>query len=198
VREAFIGIAPAVVMAVSFSGELAYEIHVPNAMLYSAYRALQNAGKEFGMGIFGSYAVESMRLEKGYLHWKADLLTEFDPFETSLDRFVDMTKPDFIGKAALVAKGDQPPKTRLVTLEIGTDIAAAHGGASLMVGGEVVGTVSSGDWGYRVNKNLAYAFVKAEHAEIGSKMQIDVIGLMFDATVVERCQYDAPHAIVRG
>ena len=107
-RETFIGIAPATVMAVSCSGELAYEIHVPNASLYAAYLTLRRVGDAHGLRLFGSRAVESMRLEKGYLHWKSDILTEFDPFETSLDRFVRMDKPDFIGKAALAARGVDP------------------------------------------------------------------------------------------
>jgi hypothetical protein len=85
-------------MAVSFSGELAYEIHVPNSALYAAYLALTDAGVEHELGLFGARAVESMRMEKGFLHWKSDLITELDPFETGLDRFVKMDKPDFIGK----------------------------------------------------------------------------------------------------
>ena len=109
------GIAPAVVMSVSFSGELAYEIHVPNAQLYAAYLALRKAGEAHGMRLFGSRAVESMRMEKGYLHWKADILTEFDPYETGLDRFVKMDK-EFVGKAgvagrqALSARGGSRPR----------------------------------------------------------------------------------------
>ncbi|MEO1365478.1 MAG: FAD-dependent oxidoreductase, partial [Pseudomonadota bacterium] len=86
VRRAFVGIAPAVIMSVSFSGELAYEIHVPNAQLYAAYLALRAAGEAHGLRMFGARAVESMRMEKGFLHWKADLITEFDPFETGLER----------------------------------------------------------------------------------------------------------------
>ena len=68
-------------MSVSFSGELAYEVHVPNESLYAAYLALTEAGEEFGIKLFGSRAVESMRMEKGFLGWKSDLITEFDPFE---------------------------------------------------------------------------------------------------------------------
>ena len=70
VRECFIGFAPATVMAVSFSGEMAYEIHVPNASLFAAYTALREAGKVHGMKLFGAHAVDSMRMEKSYLHWK--------------------------------------------------------------------------------------------------------------------------------
>ena len=101
VRETQIGIAPATVMGVSFSGELAYEIHIPNESLHAAYLALRKAGEPHGLQLFGSRAVESMRLEKGFLHWKADILTEFDPFETGLDRFVNLEKGDFVGKSAL-------------------------------------------------------------------------------------------------
>ena len=65
-------------LGVSFSGELAYEIHVPNNALYAAYLALRKAGEAHGLKLFGARAVESMRMEKGFMHWKADLLTEFD------------------------------------------------------------------------------------------------------------------------
>jgi dimethylglycine dehydrogenase len=81
VRETHIGIAPATVLGVSFSGELAYEIHVPNESLHAAYVALRKAGEAYGMTLFGSRAVESMRMEKGFLHWKSDILTEFDPLK---------------------------------------------------------------------------------------------------------------------
>ena len=147
VRECFIGFAPATVMGVSFSGELAYEIHVPNASLYAAYLALREAGNAHGLRLFGARAVESMRMEKGFLHWKADLLTEFDPFETGLDRFVKLEKAEFVGKAALLDHVKTGPSKRLVTLHVDTTHAPAHGGASLMRDGTVVGTVTSGDWG---------------------------------------------------
>ena len=91
----------------AFSGELAYEIHVPNASLYGVYLALREAGKAHGMKLFGARAVDSMRLEKGFLHWKADLLTEFDPFETGLDRFVRPDKGAFIGQDALRAANEE-------------------------------------------------------------------------------------------
>ena len=197
VREAFIGIAPAVVMSVSFSGELAYEIHVPNAQLYAAYLALRKAGEAYGLRLFGARAVESMRLEKGYLHWKADILTEFDPYETGLERFVDLSK-DFVGKAFLLERQAAGPGKRLVTLALETREAPAHGGASVMRGGEVVGTVTSGDWGHRTGLNLAYAFVEPSLSETGTEVCVDVIGMQVAARVIERCPYDPGMARVRG
>ena len=190
VRECFINFAPATVMGVSFSGELAYEIHVPNASLYAAYPALRDAGKAHGLKLFGARAVESMRMEKGFYHWKADLITEYDPFETGLDRFVRMEKGDFVGKEALLKRQQKGPSRKLVSLRIDCTHAPAHPGASLMDGDTVVGTVSSGDWGHRVGMNLAYAFVTPEFADIGSKMELDLCGEHVLSTVIPPSPYD--------
>ena len=198
VCECFIGIAPATVMNISFSGELAYEIHIPNASLYAAYLALREAGQAFGMKLFGARAVNSMRMEKGFLHWKADLLTEFDPFETGLDRFVKLDKSDFVGKAALQKRQTEGPRRKLVELEILSRIAPAHGGSSLMQGDSVIGTVTSGDWGHRVNKNLAYAFVKPEHANIDNMAVLDLCGEYMETKVIARGPYDPENKRMRS
>jgi len=174
-------------MRVSFSGELAYELHIPNASLYAAYLALREAGDAHGMCIFGAKAVDSMRMEMGYLHWKADILTEFDPFETNLHRFVKMDKPDFVGKAALEKKGD--PRHVLVSMVLDSTEAAAHGGASVMLDGKVIGTVTSGDWGYRTGLNLAYAFVDPKFATPDSVFAVDVLGEMVPARVIPAGPY---------
>ena len=197
-RECFIGFAPATVLGVSFSGELAYEIHVPNASLYAAYLALRQAGEAHGLKLFGARAVESMRMEKGFLHWKAELLTEFDPFETSLDRFVRLDKGDFIGKDALQRRKAEGPRKKLVTLTVAATHAPARGGASLMRNGKVVGTVTSADWGHRVGMNLAYAFVDPGLSAIGSTVQIDLYGDLVDATVIAPSPYDPDFVRMRG
>lgn len=190
VRECFIGIAPATVMGVSFSGELAYEIHVPNASLYAAYLALRKAGEAFGLKLFGARALESMRMEKGFLHWKTDLITEFDPYETGLGRFVKLDKGGFIGRQALLKRRAEGPRKKLVTLHVGATHAPARSGASLMQGDKVAGTVTSGDWGHRAGMNLAYAFVVPELAAEGSTMQLDLCGDLVTATVIAPSPYD--------
>ncbi len=197
VRECFIGFAPATVMAVSFSGELAYEIHIPNAHLYAAYQSLRAAGVDHGMRLFGARAVESMRMEKGFLHWKADLITEFDPFETGLDRFVRLDK-EFIGKDALVGHKEAGPGRKLVTLQVASTAAAAHGGASVMADGKVIGTVTSGDWGYRTGMNLAYAFVDPAFATEGSTAMIDILGDLTACSVIAPSPYDPDMRLPRG
>jgi len=195
VRRAFIGIVPAVVMSVSFSGELAYEIHIPNAQLHQAYLSLRKAGAAHGLRLFGSHAVESMRLEKGYRHWKADLVTEFTPFESNLDRFVKLDKPDFVGKAALLKA---TPRKAFVSLVLDCRHAPAHGGDSILADGKVVGTVTSGAWGYRVDKNIAMGFVDRDAAALGTKLIVEVIGAPVAATVVPDTLYDPDYALVRS
>jgi len=197
-RECFIGFAPATVLGVSFSGERAFEIHIPNASLYAAYLALRKAGKAHGLRLFGARAVESMRMEKGFLHWKAELLTEFDPFETGLDRFVKLDKGDFIGSAALVARKTKGPAKKLVTLKINASHAPACGGASLMRGEKVVGTITSAAWGHRLGLNLAYAFVDPARVNPGTAMQLDMYGDMIAAEVIPASPYDPAHALMRG
>ncbi|MDH5453838.1 MAG: FAD-dependent oxidoreductase, partial [Paracoccaceae bacterium] len=172
---------------VSFSGELAFEIHVPNAQLYAAYLALRKAGEAHGLRLFGSYAVESMRLEKGYRHWKADLVTEFTPFESGLGRFVKMEKPTFIGKATLEKAA---PRKVFVSMVLDCTHAPAHGGDSIIADGRVVGTVTSAGWGHRTGKNIAMGFIDPAFGTIGRQLQVEVIGVPVPALIVPDCLYD--------
>lgn len=198
VRECFIGYAPATVMAVSFSGELAYEIHIPNASLYAAWLALRQAGAAHNLKLFGARAVDSMRMEKGFLHWKADLLTEFTPFETGLDRFVKLEKADFVGKAALVKMHAAGERKKFVSLKVDATKAPARGGASLMVDGKVVGTISSGDWGYRVGMNIAYAFIDPALSAIGTKLHLDMYGDLVPVEVIAASPYDPDFSRIKA
>ncbi len=199
VRETFIGIAPAIVMTVSFSGELAYEIHVPNNQLYAAYLALKNAGAEYGLKLFGAYAVDSMRLEKGYRHWKADLITEFNPFESALDRFVKLDKNDFIGKASLIEAQKKGLRRKFITMTLECEHAPAQGGDSIVTtDGACIGTITSGGWGYRINKNIAMGFVDISYADIGTKLCVEVIGKAISATVVTPDLYDPEYLNMRS
>ena len=194
IRECFIGFSAATVMSVSFSGELAYEVHVPNESLYAAYLTLFKAGEEFGMKLFGSRAVESMRMEKGFLAWKSDLLTEFDPYETGLERFVNLSKDNFIGKKALQKRINNGLNQKLVCLQVACKHAPAYGGASLMEDGKVVGTITSGDWGHRVNLNLAYAFVNPEKSKEGTQMHLDLLGEVVEVEVIPFGPYDKTYS----
>ncbi|MEM7506391.1 MAG: FAD-dependent oxidoreductase [Pseudomonadota bacterium] len=194
-REIRIGQWPVTAMSVSFSGELAWELHIPNAALLGVYDTLVAAGVAHGLGQFGLYATESMRIEKGYRHWKADLITEFDPLESGLDRFVKLDH-DFPGRAAL--EGRNTKRRAFVSMEILTDHAPAHAGDSLYREGAVVGTITSAAWGHRVAKNLAMGFVQPDLAETGTEMTIDILGEEIPARVIAPCPYDPTNERVRA
>lgn len=194
VKTIHIGQVPVVAMSVSFSGELAYELHVPNASLMLVHELIMAAGEANGIGYFGMRAVESMRLEKGYMHWKADLITEFNPFETGLDRFVKMDK-DFIGKEALQKMQSEGLRRKLVCLELDSKTAPAHGGDSVMQNSKVVGTITSAGKAHRLGKNLAYAFVEPE-AE--ADLSVLMLGSEVGATIRDMGLYDKEYDLVRS
>ena len=177
-----------VAMAVSFSGEVAWELHIPNDALAETYSAIRAAGAK----PFGLYATESMRLEKGYRHWKADLITEFNPIESGLDRFV-ADKP-FIGKAAVKA---QAVRRKFVSLTLKSDAYPAHPGDSIMAGDEVIGTVTSAGWGHRTKKNIAMGFVDPAHADLNQTLAVWTSHGHLSATVCEPCLYDPENKLVR-
>ena len=189
--NAMIGSAEALVMSVSFSGEDAFELHIPVEQSEAAYRALMAAGEAHGMVHFGAHAVESMRIEMGYRHWKADLITEFDPFESALERFTKLDKPSFPGRAALLAKQGQPMRRRFVTLKMDDATLPAHPGDSVMSDGAVVGTVTSADYGHRTGENLAMAFVDPGSSEEGTRLTLDLLGTSQPCEVVAPLRYKA-------
>jgi len=197
-KPMFIGHAKVLAMSVSFSGELAYELHVPNEQLYLVYKILSEAGREFGLIDFGLYATESMRLEKGYRHWKADLIVEHNPVESGLARFVNLDKPEFVGKAALLEQIERGPRKSFVNMIVDCDIAPAHGGDGVYRGEHQVGSVTSAGYGHRVNKNLAFAFVEPDAATIGCELEIEILGERYPARVCEECLYDPANERVRS
>ena len=197
-RQMFIGHAEVTAMSVSFSGELAYELHVPNEQLYLVWQILTRAGQAFDLGLFGLYATESMRLEKGYLHWKADLIVEHNPFEARLDRFVKLDKADFMGKQALLEQVERGPRKLLVSMTVECDIACAHGGDPVFAGKQQVGSVTSAGYGHRTQKNIAYAYINPDMAKIGTELELGILGDRYAAVVVEPVMYDPDNLRVKA
>ena len=165
---------------VSFAGELGWEIHAANADIPALYDAVTGAGaKPFGM-----YALNSLRMEKGYRTWKGDLSTDYSLLEGGLERFVKLDKPqDFPGKAALQNEKQQGVKKRFVTMTVEAGDQDAPYMSTVFHNGEVVGETTSGDWGYRINKSIALGTIRAELAEPGTELEINIFGKMCKATV---------------
>ncbi len=197
VRDMLLGPANAVVMRVSFSGELAYELHIPNEQLLLVYRLLVCAGKAHNLTQFGLYAMESMRLEKGYLHWKADLISEYNPIEAGLGRFVKLDKEAFIGREALQREIERGCRKKHVVMTVDCGFAPARSGDPVYGNGQLIGSVTSGGYGHRVGKNIAYAYVDPEAAIPETLLEVGILGKRFPARVCSSCLYDPDHFRVK-
>jgi len=184
-QNAVVAGRPCLLARVSFSGELGWEIHAENEHIPALYEAVIGAGaKPFGM-----WALNSLRLEKGYRTWKGDLSTDYSVLQSGLERFVKWDKPDFVGKAAMEVERQQGISKRFTTLVIDApEEFDAPYMATIWKDGEIVGEVTSGGWGYRVGKSIALGMVKPELATEGTALEIDIFGTRFAATV----QADAP------
>ncbi|MBL4766627.1 MAG: FAD-dependent oxidoreductase [Rhodobacteraceae bacterium] len=158
---------------VSFAGELGWEIHAAAAAMPDIYAALIKGGaKPFGM-----WALNSLRIEKGYRAWKGDLSTDYSMFEGGLDRFVKLGKPqDFPGKAALLREHQQGSKKRFVTLVVDAGAADAPYMSMLWHDGVIVGETTSGAWGYRVNASIALGMLRADLAVPGVEIEVEIYG----------------------
>ena len=197
-KDVHIGHASALAMRVSFSGELAWELHIPNEQLLAAYQILETAGAAFGLRPFGLFATESMRLEKVFRHWKADLITDYSVLEAGLERFVKLDKEQFVGREALLLERQQGSKHRFVPMLVDCQEAPAHGGDPIYKNGSLVGTVTSGGFGHRVRENIALGYVEAEHSQPGTTLEIAIIGARHEARVVEAPIYDPSNERMRA
>ena len=169
---------------VSFAGELGWEIHTKVADTPAVFDAVWQAGQKHGLKPFGMYALDSLRLEKGYRAWKQDLSTDYTVLQGGLERFVKWDKPDFRGKAALAAEKQQGVKKRFVTLTVENpgDCDAPYM-ATLWHGGKIVGETLSGGWGNRVDKSIALGMLRADLSEAGTEIEVEIFGDRFKAVV---------------
>lgn len=173
---------PAYLIRVSFAGELGWEVHALNEHMPAIYDAIIDAGaKPFGM-----YALNSLRIEKGYRAWKGDLSTDYSLLEGGLGRFVKLDKPqDFPGKAAIQNEKQQGVKKSFVTLTVDAGDCDAPYMSCIWQNGEIVGETTSGAWGYRVGKSIALGMIKAELANPGTELEVEIYGRKCRAVVEE-------------
>jgi dimethylglycine dehydrogenase len=167
---------------VSFAGELGWEIHCANDAAPAIWDAITDAGaKPFGM-----WALNSMRIEKGYRAWKGDLSTDYSLLEGGLDRFVKLDKEvDFPGKAAMLAEKQHGVAKRFVTLLVHAGDCDAPYMSTLWQGDEVVGETTSGAWGYRVNASIALGMLRTDLAVPGTEIEVEIYGQRHKAVVQE-------------
>ena len=172
---------PCKLARVSFAGELGWEIHARMDQMPALYDAVLAAGAT----PFGMFALNALRIEKGYRAWKGDLSTDYTLLESGMERFIKFDKPqDFPGKAALLAEKQQGRKKGFAILTLDTPGPEdAPYMSPIWHNGEHVGETTSGDWGYRVNKSIALGMLRDDLSAPGNKVEIEIYGTRYTATV---------------
>ncbi len=190
-REVSVAGVPVRALRVSYVGEFGWELHMPIDAMKTVYDALIGAGRSLDIGHFGAYAMNALRLEKGYRAWGLDLTTERTPLEAGLGRFVKCDGRNFQGRDALVAAADAPPAFTMELLEITGAVTDPFGLHPVFSGDRVAGLVTSAAYGHRTGKRLALAYLRPEVTASGEPLAVEILGERGRATVLEEMPYDA-------
>jgi dimethylglycine dehydrogenase len=175
-RRMDIGMIPALVGRVTFTGDLGYEIWVKPAYQRALYDLLLQEGERFGLKQFGMRALLCMRLEKSFGTWIREYRPIYGPYEAGLGRFVDLKKNDFIGREAAAREKETGGKLRLQTFAVEAADADAFGDEPIWHDRKVVGWVTSGGYGHSVNQSLALGYIPKELATATEGFEIEIIG----------------------
>ncbi len=176
VRRLDIGVIPATVGRISFTGDLGYEIWVTPDYQRLLFDLLVEAGADLGLGLFGARALHSMRLEKSFGNWAREYRPIYGPGEAGLGRFLNFKKGDFIGRDAALVEKERGGERRLITLVIDEPDADAVGDEAVWHDGKVVGWVTSGGFGHTVGISIALAYVSTDVAETIDGFEVEIIG----------------------
>ena len=187
-RELAVGPVPCLALRVTYVGELGWELYCPTEFGLALWDTIWEAGRDHGLVAGGYRAIDSCRLEKGYRVWGADITPEDTPYEAGLGFAVKLEKGAFIGREALLAK--QEPEKRLACLVLDDPRAVALGSEPVRVDGRLVGRVTSGGYGYTVERSIAYAYVPGEAAEVGNRVEVEIFGAWVPGEVAREPLYD--------
>ena len=173
---------------ITYVGELGWELYIPTADALAVWEVLIAAGAKFGALPCGYRAIESLRLEKGYLAWGAEISTETSPAEAGLDFAVSKKKLEFVGKKAL--DGAPPISRRLVAITFDDIRDVPLGNEPIRVTGNVVGRVKSGGQGYSIGKAIGYAYLPLEHCTEGTNVDVEFFGEWKSGTINKSPLFD--------
>jgi glycine cleavage system aminomethyltransferase T/glycine/D-amino acid oxidase-like deaminating enzyme len=195
-REVVIGSVPCLALRVTYVGELGWELYCPAEFGLRLWDTIWEAGAAAGIVAGGYKAVDSLRLEKGYRVWGADIGPESDPYSSGLGFCVKLEKGDFIGRTALVALREQPAATRLACLVLDDPRSVALGSEPVRIAGEIAGRVTSGGFGYTVGRSIAYAYVPAA-CQTGTPVEVEIFGTWVAGAVAAEPLFDPESRCVR-
>lgn len=194
-HEITLGSIPVLASRVTYIGELGYELYLPTEHAVELYTLLWEIGHDLGIANAGYRAIESLRLEKGYRYWSAEVTPDYTPYESGLGFCVDLTKDDFIGREALVKAKELGPERRMCCFTLdGDETLLLRGGETILRDGKVLGVVTSGGYGYTVGKTIAYGFIPTEYLKHTEGFSIEVYTETYPATRHVGALYDPKRA----
>ena len=195
-RELAVGRVPCLALRVTYVGELGWELYCQAELGLALWDTIWDAGREHGLVAGGYKAIDSLRLEKGYRVWGADITPEDTPFEAGLGFAVKLDKGgDFLGRDALLAASEPERVLRCLTLD--DPRAVALGSEPVRIGDELVGRVTSGGYGYSVERSIAYAYVPAEH-EVGTEVAVEIFGEWVEGEIAAEPLFDPSGERIRA
>ena len=175
-RELELGMVPAKVGRITFTGDLGYEIWVGVDYQRALYDQILAAGGEFGLRRFGARALQSLRLEKSFGTWAREYRPIYGPFEAGLGRFVDLRKNDFIGRDAALKEKETGGARRLVGFAIEDNGADAVGDEPVWHRGKVIGWITSGGYAHHLRRSLALGYIPASLAGASDDFEVEILG----------------------
>jgi dimethylglycine dehydrogenase len=189
-KEILINKIPVRALRVNYVGELGWELHHPMSQMELLYDSIYEAGKKENIINFGTYAVNSLRIEKAYRGWGAELTGEISLVEAGMDRFFNLKKKNnFFGAKALQEKIQSGVDIKIVYLEVDVEDADARGNEPVYHNNKIVGVVTSGGYGFRTKKSLAFAYVKSDLVN-GANLEIEIQGKRRQTKILDKVVYD--------
>lgn len=184
------GVSGVRALRMNYVGELGWELHCPMARMPEVFDALMAAGKDHGIRLFGTYAMNALRMEKAYRGWGSELTNEIDMFEASMERFIRLDKQDFIGKQASLVRQQQQPRMKLVYMSVDATDSDCMGNEPVYRDGSIVGVTTSGAFGHAVGRSLAFAYVDPAMTNEGTAFEILMFGSRRAARIIAEPAYD--------
>ena len=192
------GVSGVRLLRVNYVGELGWELHCPMAEMPKVYDALMAAGKPHGIQLFGTLAMNSLRMEKAYRGWGSELTTEIDMFEASMERFIRTDKADFIGRDASLRRKQQGERMKLVYIEIDATDSDSLGNEPVYAGDAIIGLTTGGAYGFATGKSLAFAYVSPDKAAPGTEFEVLMFTERHKARVLPDVVWDAKNERLRA
>ena len=196
-RELAVGSVPCLALRVTYVGELGWELYCPSEFGLRLWDTIWEAGHDQGVVAGGYKAVDSLRLEKGYRVWGADITSETDPYQAGLGFCVKLDKAEFIGRSALLTKRGTPADTKLACLVLEDPRSVVLGSEPVRIDGNIVGRVTSGGYGYTIGHSIAYAYIPAP-CQVDTRVEVDIFGTWITGRVAKEPLYDPTGSRVRG